>query len=57
MLLYAQTNQEIQPNQTYKMSGNTIQVRTLDLSKDFIEIREQLDSIVDNLKGKEIITV
>lgn len=47
MLLYANTEEEIQPNQKYKMSGNRISVRTLDLNLDFAEIRKQLDEIVE----------
>ena len=35
MLLYAQTDDEIQPNNTYMMSGNKISVRTLDLNCEF----------------------
>lgn len=47
MLLYAKTEEEIQPDQKYKMSGNRISVRTLDLNLDFSEIRKQLDDIVE----------
>ena len=46
MLLYAQTIDEIQPNQDYMMSGNRISVKTLDLNSEFDEIRMHLDSIV-----------
>ena len=47
MLLYAKTEEEIQPDQKYKMSGNRISVRTLDLNLDFSEIRKQLDGTVE----------
>ena len=47
MLLYARTEKKIQPDQKYKMSGNWICVRTLDLNLDFTEIRKQLDGIVE----------
>ena len=47
MLLYAKTEEEIQPDQKYKMSANRISVRTLDLNLDFSEIRKQLDGIVE----------
>lgn len=47
MLLYAQTDDEIQPDQNYKMSGNRIAVKTLDLNCDFSEIRKQLDGIAE----------
>ena len=46
MLLYAQTDEIIQPNQTYHMSGNKISVCTLDLNCPFKEIAAQLDNIV-----------
>lgn len=46
MLLYAATDDAVQPSSTYQMSGNTISVRTLDLNKDFKEISAQLDAIV-----------
>jgi 5-methylcytosine-specific restriction enzyme subunit McrC len=47
MLLYAKTEEYGDLHKTYRMSGNTISVRTLDLDCDFVEIRRQLDSIVD----------
>lgn len=47
MLLYAKTNAEIQPDQTYQMHGNQISVKTLDLNKPFNELSKQLDDIVD----------
>ncbi len=46
MLLYARTNQSIQPNSEYVMSGNKISVKTLDLNYDFDLIKEQLDEII-----------
>ena len=46
MLLYAKTDEQIAPNDTYQMSGNQISVSNLDLSKDFSEIRAQLDNIL-----------
>lgn len=45
MLLYAGTDEEIQPDNRYMMSGNKISVRTLDLNREFPEIAKQLDSI------------
>lgn len=45
MLLYARTDETVQPSSSYKMSGNKISVRTLDLNCEFSEISEQLDSI------------
>lgn len=46
MLLYAQTDEVVQPNHVYHMSGNKISVRTLDLNCPFKEIATQLDGIV-----------
>ncbi len=47
MLLYAQTDEEVIPMHEYRMSGNLIAVRTLDLSGHFDSIRRQLDEIAD----------
>ena len=46
MLLYAQTDEAVQPNGVYHMSGNRISVRTLNLNCPFNEIASQLDEIV-----------
>ena len=51
MLLYAATDEEVQPDVTYRMSGNQIGVRTLDLDRPFEEIRAQLDTIADTITG------
>ena len=50
MLLYAKTDDTHQPDpkQAYLMSGNRIMVRTLDLNRDFTQIKEQLDKIVQD---------
>lgn len=47
MLLYARTDEDIQPDGVYRMSGNRISVRTLDLGLPFDEIRAQLDGIAE----------
>lgn len=47
MLLYAKTDEEIYPNNKYRMSGNVVEVRTLDLSGDFEKIRAQLNEIAE----------
>ena len=46
ILLYARTDELMQPDVSYQMSGNIITVCTLDLNKDFSSIAEQLDLIV-----------
>jgi 5-methylcytosine-specific restriction enzyme subunit McrC len=53
MLLYARTEEAIQPNQTYFMSGNKIGVRTLDLNLHFTEIAAQLHGIVTEFFGQQ----
>lgn len=50
MLLYAGTDDTIQPNNDYQMSGNQISVKTLDMDCDFSKIAAQLDSIADRIK-------
>lgn len=47
MLLYARTEEEIQPDQVYQMHGNKISVRTLNLNLPFSEIAGQLDAIAE----------
>lgn len=45
MLLYARTEEAVQPNNTYQMSGNKISVKTLDLNCDFSDVAAQLNKI------------
>lgn len=47
MLLYAKTEEEIQPNNVYQMHGNQITVSTLDLNLPFSEIASQLNEIAN----------
>lgn len=49
MLLYAKTDEDIQPNKDYKMSGNQISVKNLDLNCDFTQIKKQLNEFVKNM--------
>ena len=51
MLLYAATDEAIQPDNSYQMSGNKISVKTLDLNRDFLEIVAQLKAIVNENFG------
>lgn len=53
MLLYARTDENIQPDHAYEMSGNRISVKTLDLNREFAEIAAQLDAIADDHFGRE----
>lgn len=46
LLLYAKTDEEIQPDNVYQMSGNKISVKTLDLNCYFKTITDSLDKIV-----------
>ena len=48
MLLYAGTDEEVQPEAEYRMSGNRIGVRTLDLDQPFGTICDQLDGIAED---------
>lgn len=45
LLLYARTDEAVQPDNEYRMSGNKIGVKTLDLNRDFSAIKAQLNSI------------
>lgn len=45
MILYAKTEEEIQPDYVYQMHGNQIIVRTLDLNLPFTDIAKQLNDI------------
>lgn len=47
MLLYAKTDELILPDTSYSMSGNKINIRTLDLESNFETISRQLDAIVN----------
>ena len=47
MLLYAKTDEDIQPDGVYQMSGNQISVKTLDLNQSFDVIRSRLDAIAE----------
>ena len=53
MLLYAKTEDQFQPDGIFHMTGNEITVRTLDLNRDFSEIREDLDGICNKLLQEE----
>lgn len=52
MLLYARTDEDIYPEKEYQMSGNRIEVRTLNLDGDFDMIKSQLDEIAEKYFGK-----
>ena len=47
MLLYAKTDELIQLDNVYKMHGNQISVKTLDLNLPFEQIADQMDKIVE----------
>jgi len=51
MLLYARTDDALQPDNDYQISGNRISVKTLDLNCEFALIAAQLDSIAERVKG------
>ena len=45
MLLYAKTEEEIQPDNEYQMHGSKVSVKTLDLNLPFADIAAQLNRI------------
>lgn len=51
MLLYARTDESVQPDNEYQMSGNKICVKTLDLNCEFSDIVAQLDKIAEAYFG------
>ena len=53
MLLCARTNEDVQPDGLYRMSGNKISVRTLDLGLPFEEIRARQDAVVEDHFGRD----
>ena len=48
MLLYAKTQEQVQPNSRYVFDGNSISVKSLDLNLPFSEIADQLEKIVED---------
>lgn len=53
MLLYARTQDQIQPNNTYRMGVNQISVQTLDLNLPFAAIADQMEKIVEDYFSSE----
>lgn len=51
LLLYAGTDESVQPDCSYSMSGNRIGVKTLNLNCEFSEIAMQLDRIVEEWRN------
>ena len=51
LLLYAKTTEDDLIDAKYKISGNTIEITNIDLSKDFNLIKEKLEEIAINLKN------
>lgn len=47
MLLYAKTDDDVYPENEYRMSGNRIAVQTLNLDGDFAMIKAQLNEIAE----------
>lgn len=47
MLLYARTDDDVYPENEYMMSGNRIEVRTLNLDENFEVIKKQLNGIAE----------
>lgn len=51
MLMYARTDEAVMPDGDYLMSGNPIGVRSLDLSREFEDVRRQLDAVAEKAFG------
>ena len=47
MGLYAATDEAIQLDNSYWMSGNKISAKTLDLNREFSEIADQLNLVIE----------
>jgi len=47
MLMYARTDEAVLPDGDYLMSGNPISIRSLDLSREFEDVRQQLDAVAE----------
>ncbi len=54
MLLYAKTEEDVTPDVEYRLSGNKIMVKTLDLGVPFNFIANQLDDFVDEYFNLEM---
>lgn len=54
MLLYAKTEEEIQPDNEYQMHGSRVSVKTLDLNLPFAGIATQLNEIAVEHFGEEV---
>jgi len=52
LLLYAKANEDVAFNNNYRMDGNSISVKSLNLDNDFAHIRNQLDRILDEWIGR-----
>ncbi len=51
ILLYAKTDEDITPDCDFRMSGNIISVKTLNLNADFKNIAAQLNGIIESYFG------
>lgn len=57
LLLYARTDEEIQPDENTSLAGHRISARTLDLNRDFTEIKKNLNAIVEEFLMAERIQI
>ena len=48
LLLYARTEEEIQPDENTSLAGHRISARSLDLNREFSEIKRDLNAIVED---------
>lgn len=54
MLLYARTVEELQPDDSFVIEGNSLFLRTLDLNRDFGHIRRALDAIAAGISRQSL---
>lgn len=54
MLLYAKTEDEKEVDVKYEICNNCIEIKTLDLNRDFSEIKLQLNQIVKDFFGEDL---
>lgn len=55
MLLYAATDEDVQPDNVYHICGNEISARSLDLDREFCDIKKVLDELINRWMNSELL--
>ena len=55
MLLYAATDEDVQPDNVYHICGNEISARSLDLDREFCDIKKVLDELINRWMTSELL--